>query len=193
MALNRVERGLINNPVRAWVQRHYEAWLLQALGGRLDGQRVLEIGCGRGVGAEILLERFGARYVLAFDADPSMMRSARGRLTQRPVALAVADATAIPLADDALDAVIDFGILHHVPDWRKAVAEVARVLRPGGRFYFEELTSRALDRWVYRTFLDHPKTDRFGAGDFVDELGRHGVTVDRTVELFLETSSSASG
>ena len=33
----------------------------------------------------------------------------------------------------------DFGIIHHVPQWRRALAEVARVLKPGGRFYAEEV------------------------------------------------------
>ncbi len=60
----------MNNPVRALMQRRYEARLLERLGGRLEGLRVLEIGCGRGIGTEIILEHFGAREVHAFDLDP---------------------------------------------------------------------------------------------------------------------------
>ncbi len=173
----------MNNPVRAWVQRHYEARLLEELGGTLEEKRVMEIGCGRGVGIEILLARFGARQVVAFDADPAMVALARRRITGNRADLAVADAAAVPAGDGAFDAVVDFGSIHHVSDWRSAVAEVGRVLRPGGRFYFEEATSRALGRWVYRTFLDHPQ-DRFSAEQFVGELGRHGISVPRTVEWF---------
>jgi len=184
MALNWVERGLINSPVRAWIQRHYEARVLEALGGRLDGQRVLEIGCGRGVGAEILLDKLGAGRIVAFDLDASMVRPARQRLLARSVDLAAADATAIPFIDRAFDAVVDFGILHHVQDWRPAVAEVSRVLRGGGRFYFEEVTKRALDRWAYRTLFDHPTIDRFSTDEFVAELGSNGITVDRTIHRF---------
>ena len=69
----------------------------------------------------------------------------------------------------------DFGILHHVPDWRAAVAEVARVLRPGGVFFFEEVTRQALDRWVFRTFFEHPTEDRFGREDLSGELARRGL------------------
>lgn len=74
---------------------------------------------------------------------------------------------------------------HNVPDWRAAVGEVRRVLRPGGWFFFEDVTSHALGRWSYRTFLDHPSRGRFSAGGLVAELERHGITVDgRVVERF---------
>lgn len=188
MKLNAVEKALMNNPARALAQRRYEAPLFERLGGRTEGQRVLEVGCGRGVGTEIIFERFGAREVHAFDLDPEMVGQARRRLSGFPperLRLFVGDAAAIEAADASFDAVFDFGIIHHVPAWQRAVAEVARVLRPGGRFFFEEVTSRALDRWSYRTFLEHPKENRFGAEQFIAELERHGIAVgDNYVERF---------
>lgn len=179
MKLNRVEKALMNNPVRAALQRWYELPLLERLGGPVTGLRVLEVGCGRGVGTEALLRR-GVAKVHAFDLDPDMVEKARRRL--RPygsdrVQLSVGDASAIEERDGSFDAVFDFGIIHHVPEWRKAVAEVARVLRPGGRFFFEEVTQQALDRWAYRTFLEHPNEDRFSAEDFEVECERQGIVV----------------
>lgn len=186
MLLNSVERALMNNPVRAAIQRHWEGPLLERLGGRVPGARVLEIGCGRGVGTEIILERFGAARVDAFDIDPDMVSAARRRLAHfgDRVTVAVGDAEAIPAETAAYDAVFDFGILHHLPDWRRGVAEVARVLRMGGRFYFEEVTRHALRRWSARTFLDHPRGDRFMGDEFVRLLGYEGLRVDdRWVEV----------
>jgi len=180
MKLNRIEKALMNNPVRALVQRHYEAALMQRIGGRVAGERVLEIGCGRGVGTEIIFERFGAGEVHAFDVDPEMIALARSRLSHFPVdrlSLFVGDASSIEAEDASFDSVFDFGIIHHIPDWKKAVREVVRVLRPGGRFFFEEVTQQALARWFYRTFLDHPKQDRFTAIEFVDELQAQGIIV----------------
>ena len=188
MKLNAIEKALMNNPVRAAIQRHYEAPLLERLGGRRDGQRVLEVGCGRGVGTEIIFERFGAQQVVAFDLDPDMVAQAQQRLVSYlpdQLVLAVGDATAIPATDGAFDTVFDFGIIHHVPDWRATVSEIRRVLRPGGYFYFEEVTRHALERWTYRTFLNHPIENRFSRAEFVAELERQGITVGRNaVELF---------
>ncbi len=182
MKLNRMEKALMNNPVRALIQQRYEAALMQQIGGSVDGQRVLEIGCGRGVGTQIIFERFGAGEVHAFDLDPDMITQARKRLSgfsPDRLRLFVGDVTAIEAEDGTFDAVFDFAIVHHVPDWRKAIREVVRVLRPGGRFFFEEVTQQALTRWFYRKFLDHPKHDRFTATEFIEELKGQGIMVGK--------------
>ena len=180
MKLNHIEKALMNNPLRALVQRRYEAPLMERLGGRTEGLRVLEIGCGRGVGTEIIFNRFGAREVHAFDVDPDMVGHAKvmlARYSSGRLKLFVGDAAAIDAEDHMYDAVFDFGIIHHVTNWKRAVSEVARVLRPEGRFFFEEVTSHALNRWTYRTFLEHPKSDRFTVEQFIGELERHGIHV----------------
>lgn len=188
MKLNRAEKMLLNNPVRAWVQRHYEASLLEHLGGRVEGGYVLEVGCGRGIGSELLLHRFGARYVRALDLDPTMIEQARLQLAAYLPArlqIEVGDVTAIAAPDRSFDAVFDFGMLHHVLGWHVAVAEIRRVLKPGGHFFFEEMTRQALRRWVYRTWLDHPTEYRFSAHDLIAELERQGIIVGtRVVERF---------
>lgn len=178
--LNFFEKALVNSRARAFAQRWYEAPLLERLGGRVVGGRVLEVGCGRGVGAEIIFERFGAAEVHAFDVDAGMVEKARRRLARYPLSrltLGVGDATAINEEDASFDAVFDFMIIHHVPEWQLAVSEIARVLRPGGRFFFVEVTRQALDRWAYRAFFDHPKENRFSGEEFVSELGRRGIAV----------------
>jgi ubiquinone/menaquinone biosynthesis C-methylase UbiE len=180
MKMNAIERLCMNNPVRAMIQRRYEAPLLEDLGGRVDGMRVLEVGCGQGVGTEIILERFGAARVESIDVDPIMVARARRRLRRYPaerVSIAQGDATSLDAEDERFDAVFDFWILHHVPDWQSAVSEIRRVLRPGGRFFFQEVTDVALAKRFYRWFLDHPADNRFGADRFVAELERQGISV----------------
>ncbi len=185
MKLNRIEKVLMNNPVRATVQRRYEARLMERLGGRVEALRVLEIGCGRGVGTEIIFKRFGARAVHAFDIDLDMVTQARSRLSayaEDRLKLYVGDAAAIDEPDASFDAVFDFAIIHHIPNWQDAVAEVARVLKPGGKFYFEEVTSHALGRWFYRKFLEHPQSQHwFNKDRFLAELERNGIVVGRNV------------
>lgn len=190
MKLNYIEKALMNNPIRAVVQRHHEAAMMERLGGRCEGKKILEIGCGRGVGTEIIFERFGASEVHAFDLDPKMIELAGRRLTKYPpekLRLFVGDAEKIEAADASFDAVFDFGIIHHIPVWQKSVAEVARVLKPGGRFYFEEVTVQALNRWFYRTFLEHPIENRFTVEDFVAELKKNEIIVgDKKQKWFFD-------
>jgi ubiquinone/menaquinone biosynthesis C-methylase UbiE len=177
--LNTVERWAMNNPIRAVHQRTREAaWFADLSRGKLKGADVLEVGCGRGVGIEVLLDRLGARRVTAFDLDAAMVQRAQRRLRRRSadrVRLSTGDATEIAHPAASFDAVVDFGIIHHVPHWQQAVGEISRVLRPGGLLLFEEVPRHVLDSWVLRTFTDHPRTNRFEADEFAAELGRHGL------------------
>ncbi|PWT89353.1 MAG: hypothetical protein C5B56_07260 [Proteobacteria bacterium] len=185
MLLNKVEFALVNNPVRAAIQRSFEASRLLRMGGDVRGGRVLEIGCGRGMGIPILQEKFGAASVDAFDLDPRMVARASRRLAhRRAVRLWVADCTSIPVADASYDAVFDFGIIHHVPDWRASLREVARVLKPGGRFFAEEVFGGFITHPVTRMFLDHPQLDRFEAADFQRGLEDAGLVPGRPETLW---------
>jgi ubiquinone/menaquinone biosynthesis C-methylase UbiE len=172
MLLNRVEYLLMNNPLRAAIQRGWEGRRLLAMGGPTNGGRVLEIGCGRGVGVEIILDLFGASHVDAFDLDPRMVKTAARRLRHRADRVSVwqGDVTSIPRPDACYDAVFDFGIIHHVPSWRDALAEVWRVLKPGGRFYAEEVFDRFIQGFPWRKLLNHPREDRFDAVGFSTAL-----------------------
>ncbi|ART70619.1 methyltransferase type 11 [Mycobacterium dioxanotrophicus] len=176
MKLNSIERAAMNNPIRAAHQHHREAaWFRRLAGGGLAGKHVLEVGCGRGVGAEVILDRLGAAQVSAFDLDETMVELARRRLHGRPVSLSVGDACDIAQPAQSMDAVVDFGIIHHVPDWPQAIAEMARVMRPGGLLLFEEVPRHVLDTWAFRTLTVHPRENRFEADEFAAELSRHGL------------------
>lgn len=191
MLMNRVETALINSPPRRWLQR-YEARALIELGGRVPGGRVLELGCGAGWGTRLILDRFGAEQVDAVDLDPAMVQRARRRLARYGPRVSVVEGSATDVraafaadggragagATDGYDAVFDFAIIHHVPDWRAALDEVARLLAPGGRFFFDEVCAPALARYSYRTLFDHPTEDRFSAGEFLAELPRHGLVIE---------------
>lgn len=185
MLLNTLEKAAVNNPLRRALQRWYEVPTLQRLaGGTLPPAAVAaELGCGSGYGTELILRRFGAARVDAVDLDPTMIAKASRRLARDTdrVRLAVGDAGDLRAAFDAddgcYDAVFDFAIIHHIPSWRSALQEVARVLRPGGVFVFEEVTSHALARPSYRLLFDHPAQDRFSAEEFLAQLPRHGLTV----------------
>jgi ubiquinone/menaquinone biosynthesis C-methylase UbiE len=185
MLLNRIEKLAMNNPVRAASQRYFEARRLLDLGGRMRGGNALEVGCGRCVGIEIILGTFGATHVDGFDLDPDMVVRATRRLAARGqrVRLWVGDAEKIEAPDAAYDAVFDFGIIHHVLAWRGALGEVARVLKPGGRFYAEEVLARFIHHPLWRRVLEHPMEDRFDRREFEHGLAAAGLDVLGSKEL----------
>ena len=180
MLLNWFERVAVNNPLRSALQRYVGAKKLIRLGGGTQvAGRVLEIGCGRGVGADIALSDFGATSVDAFDLDPKMVKQAESHLVKYgdKAHVWVGDASSISASDSTYDAVLDFAIIHHVPEWRLAVREIQRVLKPGGYFYGEEVLRAFIDHPIARRLFEHPQNDRFDAAEFTNELESVGFKV----------------
>jgi ubiquinone/menaquinone biosynthesis C-methylase UbiE len=93
------------------------------------GEQVLDVGCGNGGYLGTLRARGHRGLLCGADLSVGMLRSAR-RATDGP--LLVSDAQALPFADDAFDVALAMHMLYHVPDRGTAVAELRRVLRPGG-------------------------------------------------------------
>lgn len=189
MLLSIGEKLAMNNPVRAAIQRHFEARRLLGLGGPATGGAALEMGCGQGVGVEIILGVFGAGRVDAFDLDPDMVARARRRLARfgDRVRLSTGDAEKIDSPDGHYDAVFDFGIIHHVPGWKKAVAEAFRVLRPGGLYYTEEVYRPFTANFLVRAVAEHPEQARFTHEEYGKALADAGFEIigqDRMMSLF---------
>jgi len=103
-----------------------------------DRERVLEVGCGTGILWAANADRIPAGVSLVLTAaSPGMLEESRRRLARLPVApeLRVADVQSLPFADASFDAAIANHMLYHVPDRARALSELARVLRPGGRLH----------------------------------------------------------
>jgi ubiquinone/menaquinone biosynthesis C-methylase UbiE len=99
--------------------------------------RVLELGCGMGTLWRENAERIPAGWhIVLADFSPGMLRDARpGLEAVRKFACVAGDAQAVPCADASSDAVVANHMLYHVADIPKAIAEIHRVLKPGGRLY----------------------------------------------------------
>jgi len=129
-----------------------EGWSEAVLGllGPVTGRRVLEVGAGGAQGARWLVSQ-GAEAV-ALDLSMGMLRHAQGQVPRVP--LVQADAGALPFADASFDISCSaYGAIPFVADAGAVFAEVARVLRPGGRWVFS-VTHPV--RWA---FPDSPGTD----------------------------------
>lgn len=94
-------------------------------------ERVLDVGCGTGALAQLVLEALPDCKLEGVDLSSAMLDRARQRLGDR-VALHEADSEHLPFADETFDVVYCNDSFHHYPDPRRAAFEAWRVLRPGG-------------------------------------------------------------
>jgi ubiquinone/menaquinone biosynthesis C-methylase UbiE len=152
-------------------------------------KRVLDVGCGLGALAERFARELGAD-VKAVDISSRMVELTRAR----GIDAEVADVEALPFADEEFDCVFAGWVLYHVPDLDKALAECARVLRPGGCFvassYFENNMS---ELWDLVEGTDLREQLSFSHTNGVDSLQRHFASVEqRDVEASLVFPDTAS-
>ena len=105
---------------------------------------VLELGCGTG----LILKEIAphARSAKGIDISPGMLEQASGR----GLDVQVGSVTDLPYEDESFDAIYSFKVLAHVEDIEKAMSEVARVLRPGGRAALEFYNRRSLRYLIKR-------------------------------------------
>jgi 2-polyprenyl-3-methyl-5-hydroxy-6-metoxy-1,4-benzoquinol methylase len=94
------------------------------------GRQVLDAACGVGYGSAFLAE--AAASVVGVDVDVESVAYARGRYASPTCAFEVMDVGQLGFADASFDAICSFETIEHVPDPVRALAELRRVLRPGG-------------------------------------------------------------
>jgi ubiquinone/menaquinone biosynthesis C-methylase UbiE len=139
---------------------YYERPAMIDLAGDVKERRILDAGCGSGPLAAALLAK-GA-VVTGFDASPAMVELARRRLGE-DADLHVADlGQPLPFADGAFDDVVVSLVLHYLRDWTAPLAELRRVLKPGGR-----LILSVYHPTVYK--LGYPDADYFAVTEFSEE------------------------
>jgi len=121
-----------------WMEHQRRAGADRALDllGLTGDDRVLDIGCGTGVDLAALSQRAG--HAVGIDRSLRMSDTARARIETGAASVAVADGQMLPFASGAFDACWARAVLVHIEHPQRVVAEIARVLRPGGRVVLSE-------------------------------------------------------
>jgi len=131
-------------------------WVFDALAKLPDDAKILELGCGPGLLWQENASRIPAGWNITLsDLSPGMLDAAWRNLviTGRTFKFEEIDAQSIPFENEAFDAVIANHMLYHVPDRSKAIAEIKRVLKPGGRLIATTIGRghlKELNEWLRR-------------------------------------------
>ena len=137
--------------IRPWMNPYKFPWIMERITGEaklLKGKHLLEIGCGMGYDSLEFLKR-GVR-VTATDLTPSAVRLTRRHFEVEgvtPEDVRVESVLALSFADNSFDAVWANGVLHATGDTRRAIQEVRRVLKPGGRAIISHFYRKP--SWMY--------------------------------------------
>lgn len=133
--LDALTASTLKNLRAQWWDAQFSDFLQDTLKPR-PGTRILDVGCGDGT-AEVSLGRLRISQLRLFAIDRDLARVTRaateGRSHNYRLGVAAADAMTLPFVTGAFDATFCVAVLQHVPDVRRAVVELARVTRPGGR------------------------------------------------------------
>lgn len=150
----------------------------------------LDLGCGDGILSDILFKRIGRRpRLVGVDIDP--LETAAARRFDFYERVHTSSGEAIPEPDAIFDYVVSNSVLEHIPDLEPVIAEIGRLLKPGGRFFFT-VPAPGFHRNLSGSLLPGVPRSRYIAGvdrrlahfhylsaeDWSAMCGRHGLTVD---------------
>jgi ubiquinone/menaquinone biosynthesis C-methylase UbiE len=146
--------------------------MLRAAVAEISPARVLEVGPGRGETAEWIARETGAE-VVAIDQSERMVELTRAR----GIEAHLGDVQELPFEDASFDCAVAAWMLYHVPDLDRGLAELARVLRPGGRLV--AVTNSARHVKELKELMGAKTTFTFNAENGGGVLSRHFSSVDR--------------
>jgi ubiquinone/menaquinone biosynthesis C-methylase UbiE len=129
-----------DEPNRFYIQLYHRT----ATQADLRGARVLEVSCGHGGGASYLVRTLHPASYTGLDLNPDGIAFCRQRHILPGLDFVQGDAENLPFVDQSFDAVINVEASHCYPRFPRFLAEVARVLRPGGHFLYADLRPRHL-------------------------------------------------
>ena len=177
--IDKRELEFMNSSLRQFFQKHHEFRLfkknMRKHGIDISGGKILDAGCGSGYSSELILNYYKPKELIAFDIMAEQIEAAKRR--NLPIDFQIGDITQMNFKAEEFDAVFVFGILHHVPLWPSALAEINRVLKLGGVLLVEEPNKKALDDAEKFFHIHHPKEARFRSSEFRQAVENAGFDI----------------
>lgn len=144
--------------------------MVWALGLARGGDLFVEVGCGRGPALPAISRLLQPKELVAIEPDPELLAKARDNNKHVTDKIYPGDVRRLPFADNSVDMLLDFGVLYHISHADLGLKEIARVLKPGGKFIHETRLSQ---------FMSHPfrvaKHGRYGRSRTIPFLAVEGI------------------
>jgi len=144
------------------------------------GKKILEIGCGNGIGTLLIQKFFQPSEFIATEYDPRLVEIAQMKNKGSQVRVETGDAAHLRFKDNEFDAVIGLSVIHHIPNWRKCVKELQRVIKPNGLLIIKELSIETFESpfgRISRRFVEHPYDSMLRKAEFLECLEQQGFKI----------------
>ena len=133
-------------------------------------QKILEIGCGNGVGTRLIQEFFKPSQFIATEFDPELVEIAQLKNKDTQVVVEAGDATDLRFQNNEFDAVIGLSVIHHIPNWKDCLDEMHRLIKPNGLLIIKELSIETFETpfgKIARRFVEHPYDSMLKKKEFI--------------------------
>lgn len=137
---------------------------------------VLDAGCGQGNSFRLLIDRFAPQRVIGVDAEEKCLQRAKLRASSEAIQIELrrGDLANLDVADASVDLVFCHQTLHHLKRQRLALAQIFRVLKPGGCLLLAESTRAYIHSWIIRLFFRHPMEVQRSAAEYLAMIREQG-------------------
>ncbi|MFH1840859.1 MAG: class I SAM-dependent methyltransferase [Candidatus Shapirobacteria bacterium] len=185
--MDKLSIWFIDTPFRRWfLDRATKKYYFEYFN-ELKNKTVLEIGCGSGLGAKIILKYFSPRKILATDLDPRLIAIAKKNIQEKEITFEMADATKLNYKNESFDAVFDYGVIHHIPfpEWKRCLNEIYRVLKAGGKVFLYDVSIESFNTIygkIIRLTSAHPYSKMYRKKEFINYLSEIGFKIIKKVE-----------
>ena len=166
-----VESWLEGNWLRPYVREQFEVKPLREATDVNVIPHALHIECKSGGPTALIMKHFSIEKMTAIDRDEGMVAAARANPELSGISFAAGDVCSLRFEDGTFDAVFDLAELHNYSDWERGLAEIKRVLKPGGFLILEELSLESFRHAAGRLFkllTEHPYDVMFTTERFRD-------------------------
>jgi len=136
-------------------------------------KKILEIGCGNGVGSKYILKLFKPKEFISTDLDERLVEIAKMKNKGAKTKFEVGNATNLRFLNNEFDAVVGLSVIHHIPNWKDCIDELQRIIKPDGLLIIKELSIETFETIfgrLSRRIVSHPYESMFRENEFLEYL-----------------------